>query len=270
MFSACSRLEVAGQRLPFVQYLVSLAVVQAVQAEAERRLQVRGRKRRPLAGRPLSCIPRLPASLLESGSVPSYQPATALHCTPLLSDTPAQGRRLGLGIKWPNDIYAGGFKLGGVLCHSAYRDGVFHITMGVGLNLSNRQPSTCVDALIAEAAAAAGQAPAPAPVQREELLAGVVARLEPMLARLAAEGFAPFEGAYYDAWLHSGQAVELEEGGGEGGAPPRRVSVVIRGLSPHGYLLAEDAAGERYELHPDGNSLDFFRGLVRRKVPAAA
>lgn len=31
---------------------------------------------------------------------------------------------------------------------------------------------------------------------------------------------------------------------------------------------AADAAGERYELHPDGNSLDFFKGLVRKKLPA--
>lgn len=32
-------------------------------------------------------------------------------------------------------------------------------------------------------------------------------------------------------------------------------------------LQATDGAGERYELHPDGNSLDFFRGLVRKKLP---
>ena len=40
MFSAVQRLAIPGQRLPFVQYIVSLAVVQAVQAEAAARLQV--------------------------------------------------------------------------------------------------------------------------------------------------------------------------------------------------------------------------------------
>ena len=30
---------------------------------------------------------------------------------------------------------------------------------------------------------------------------------------------------------------------------------------------AVDGGGERYELHPDGNSLDFFQGLVRKKLP---
>jgi biotin--protein ligase len=96
-----------------------------------------------------------------------------------------------------------------------------------------------------------------------------MSRLEPMLELLCREGFAPFEADYYAAWLHSGQRVELEEGAAPGGAAAQRVGVTVLGLSPHGYLLAEDGAGERYELHPDGNSLDFFKGLVRKKLAAA-
>ena len=42
MFTAAKRLAIPGQRLPFVQYIVSLAVAQAVQAEAAARLQVSG------------------------------------------------------------------------------------------------------------------------------------------------------------------------------------------------------------------------------------
>lgn len=92
----------------------------------------------------------------------------------------------------------------------------------VGLNLSNRQPTTCVDALI-EAAAAAGsgqqqQGQDPQhphghglqqaePVSRERLLASILTRLEPMLERLAAEGFGPFEADYCRHWLHSDQQV---------------------------------------------------------------
>ena len=109
-----------------------------------------------------------------------------------------------------------------------------------------------------------------AAVAVQALLADILSRLEPMLSLLSQQGFAPFEADYYAAWLHSGQAVELEEEDEEGGGGgKRRVRVVIRGLSAYGYLRAEDAAGERYELHPDGNSLDFFRGLVRKKLPAA-
>lgn len=41
MVSAAMRLTISGQRLPFLQYLVSMAVVQAVREEAARCLQVR-------------------------------------------------------------------------------------------------------------------------------------------------------------------------------------------------------------------------------------
>lgn len=223
MFSAVRRLGIAGQRLPFVQYLVTLAVVQGVEAAAAR------------------------AIAAATGAPPPCRP-------------------LNLGIKWPNDIYAGGLKLGGILCHSSFREGKFHIIMGVGLNLANREPTTCVDELVAVAAAAGGAAAAPAPVAREELLAEVMTRLEPMLELLSREGFGPFEGDYLDAWLHSGQRVGLEEEDGDGGV--RFVDVTVRGLSPNGYLMAEDDGGQRFELHPDGNSFDFFKGLVRKKLPA--
>ena len=80
-----------------------------------------------------------------------------------------QGAALDVRIKWPNDLYAGGLKLGGVLCHSVYRARAFATVTGVGLNLANRQPSTCVDALIAERHSALALPGAPAPVPREVL-----------------------------------------------------------------------------------------------------
>ncbi len=46
--------------------------------------------------------------------------------------------------------------------------------------------------------------------------------------------------------------VELEEHDGGGGGV-RRVALTVRGLTPAGYLLATDAGGARFELHPDGN-----------------
>ena len=46
--------------------------------------------------------------------------------------------------------------------------------------------------------------------------------------------------------------VELEECNGGGGGM-RRVPLTVQGLTPGGYLLATDAAGAAFELHPDGN-----------------
>ena len=70
-------------------------------------------------------------------------------------------------IKWPNDVYAGGLKLGGVLCHSAYRARRFATVTGVGLNLANREPTTCVDALITARHSELALPGAPAAVPRE-------------------------------------------------------------------------------------------------------
>lgn len=244
MFSATMKLKIAGQRLPFVQYIVCLAIIQSAKE--------------------------------------------------LIKDE--FGVVVDLKIKWPNDLYAGGLKIGGILCHSAYRNGEFVLTMGVGINVGNRQPTTCLEELVEDAIygkkgggggggggvdvdSGGGQyhhqqgAPSSTStsshLSREVFLASILNTLEPMIQILCEDGFKPFEEDYYSVWLHSGQRVSLQEGG-------REVGVTIQGLSPHGYLLAVaengggggggGGVGEKYELHPDGNSLDFFAGLVRKKL----
>lgn len=56
-----------------------------------------------------------------------------------------QGHVLDIRIKWPNDMYSNGMKVGGILCHSTYRSKQFCVVIGVGLNLDNSQPTTCVN-----------------------------------------------------------------------------------------------------------------------------
>ena len=169
---------------------------------------------------------------------------------------------LELRIKWPNDVYGRGLKVGGVLCGSTHSDGFFRVSVGVGLNATNREPTTCLSALIEAAALAAGAAPERLPpLSREALLAAVMGRYEALEARFVGEG--GFEGlreAYLSHWLHTGQQVTLLE------PPQAEVRLTIRGLARSGYLLAEDERGGLCELHPDGNSLDFWKGLIRRKV----
>jgi biotin--protein ligase len=247
MFSTAYKLTISGQHLPFVQYLVTLAVVQAAQAQAY---------------------------LLIKHYFNSVETSQKQ-----LVDSISRRAPLDIKIKWPNDIYADGLKIGGILCHSSFRDGQFHVIMGVGVNVSNAEPTTCIEELIKKKilellGGAKKNLEDQIEISRQALLADVMTRLEPMLIQLAESGFKPFEADYYDAWLHSGQRVTLEEesssGGGDGGGGSdsgvKLVGVTVRGLSPHGYLMAEDDAGEVYELHPDGNSFDFFKGLVRKKI----
>ncbi len=92
-------------------------------------------------------------------------------------------------------------------------------------------------------------------------------------------GFAPLEEEYFRAWLHSGQQVEAHDlvavpsfaateaapAHSSAASEQPATSLTIIGLSKQGFLLAEDKWGRRFELTPDGNSLDMMRGLIKRK-----
>jgi biotin--protein ligase len=234
-----------GHTLPFLQYVVTLALVEAVQEAARDALEAAGAAAEPSSG---------------GADATAAQPPPPGVCR----------RAVDVRIKWPNDVYASGVKVGGVLCGSTYADGAFRVTVGVGLNVSNAAPTTCLDAVIAAAAAAAGAPRAPQPLNAGALLARALSRYETREALFTADGFACMERAYLYHWLHTGQPVTLLEEAREGGdgapAAAREVALTIQGLTHSGYLLAVDGMGTRFELHPDGNSLDFFKGLVRKKL----
>lgn len=155
-----------------------------------------------------------------------------------------------MALKWPNDVYArdgaSWRKLGGVLCQSTYWRGRFVVTVGLGLNVTNAEPSVCVAQLTAQ------------PVGREVVLAAIMSQLEPLLLDFGREGFTSDMRADYERrWMHTGQRVTAE--GGD--------ALVVEGLSQGGFLRARDeGTGTLHELHPDGNSLDWFQGLIKRKL----
>lgn len=47
-------------------------------------------------------------------------------------------------IKWPNDIYANGIKIGGVLCTSTYREKKFNVVVGKFVSLLSQVSSFCI------------------------------------------------------------------------------------------------------------------------------
>ncbi|KAI8100485.1 hypothetical protein M9435_006969 [Picochlorum sp. BPE23] len=206
-----------GVTLPFVQYLVSLAVVQTVTRLGRDKLQGHG-----------------------------------------------AAQSMDVRIKWPNDIYDGQSKLkiGGVLCHSSYRDNAFFMTIGIGINVSNEEPTTCLNAMLRDCIAGKYHDHGGIAFTREEIVAGISNALEGMLDGLASHGFEPFTSEYYASWMHTGQKVVVREDDASDGSV-----VTIVGLTDQGYLLGVDDAGQACELHPDGNSFDFLNGLIKRKVP---
>lgn len=161
-------------------------------------------------------------------------------------------------IKWPNDLYLNGLKVGGILCTSTYRSRKFHVSVGVGLNVDNDQPTTCLNAVLKDISPAASIL-----LKREEIIAAFFHKFEKFFDLFIDQGFKSLEELYYRTWLHSGQRVIVEDKMGD---QVVQNVVTIQGLTSSGYLLAIGDDYQMCELHPDGNSFDFFKGLVRRKI----
>ena len=84
-----------------------------------------------------------------------------------LQDVPS----LPIAIKWPNDVYylpsmgnpasSGGSsapqKIAGALIHTTWSQDRFNVITGVGLNLSNPHPTTCLNAIIRDSFSQTGQ-----------------------------------------------------------------------------------------------------------------
>ncbi|XP_077213386.1 biotin--protein ligase 2-like [Tasmannia lanceolata] len=164
---------------------------------------------------------------------------------------------LDVKIKWPNDLYLNGLKVGGILCTSTYKSKKFNISAGIGLNVDNERPTTCLNAVLKQLTSAQ-------PLTREDILAAFFRKFESLFDIFSNQGFQALEELYYNSWLHSGQKVIIQEK--NEGPSIEDIVVTIQGLTPSGYLLAIGEDNKYYELHPDGNSFDFFKGLVRRKM----
>lgn len=123
-------------------------------------------------------------------------------------------------LKWPNDLWLMGRKLGGILVETAgaadERDGPRSVVIGIGINVA-RPPDEALAALPAGAMpplAPAGLAEVDIGVTASELLTRLVPPLVHELQVFAAQGFAPFVARYAarDALLNLG--VRLSDGSG--------------------------------------------------------
>uniref|UniRef100_G1LG87 Holocarboxylase synthetase n=1 Tax=Ailuropoda melanoleuca TaxID=9646 RepID=G1LG87_AILME len=187
-----------GQRIPFVQHLMSLAVVEAVR------------------------------------SIPEYQD-------------------INLRVKWPNDIYYSDLmKLGGVLVNSTLLGETFYILIGCGFNVSNSNPTICINDLITEYNKQ--HRTELKPLRTDSLIARTVTVLEKLIDTFQDKGPNGILPLYYKYWVHSGQRVRL--GSLEG------PEVWLVGLDDSGFLQVQQEDGEVMTVHPDGNSFDMLRNLI--------
>ncbi|XP_075710715.1 biotin--protein ligase isoform X2 [Rhinoderma darwinii] len=187
-----------GQRIAFVQHLMSLAVVEAVR------------------------------------TLPGYED-------------------IELKVKWPNDIYYSNLmKLGGVLVNSTLMGNMFHILIGCGFNVTNSNPTICINDLIYEHNKR--YKINIDPLRVDTLIARSATALERLIHVFQEEGPNGILPTYYKYWVHSGQQIRL---GGEDGP---LASIV--GVDDSGFLQILQDGKEVVTVHPDGNSFDMIRNLI--------
>jgi BirA family biotin operon repressor/biotin-[acetyl-CoA-carboxylase] ligase len=140
-------------------------------------------------------------------------------------------------VKWPNDLIAGGAKLGGILLeHRGEAAGGCRVVIGVGLNVGAAPGSAeGVDRPTARLADLMGDLP-----ERNRLAASLLDAVLRAVVDFRERGFAPFRAAWTDLDAMHGCDVWLENGAGP---DSERIAARVTGIAADGALLAE-VAGE--------------------------
>jgi biotin--protein ligase len=212
-------------------------------------------------------------ALSQSAPVVFIQYLAALAIVQGIKNYAPGYEKMPVKLKWPNDIYAqlpgssGNpmVKIGGILVNSSYSGSTYDVVTGIGLNLSNALPTTSLNQLTKACV------PPLRDFTPEKLLASILAHFETLYSTFCQEGFSrDMESYYYENWLHTDQLVTLEDQQGVQMGTKARIKGITRDW---GLLLAEEVrevdgrgTGKIIQIQSDGNSFDFFRGLVRRKV----
>ncbi|HEY3803482.1 MAG TPA: biotin--[acetyl-CoA-carboxylase] ligase [Kofleriaceae bacterium] len=186
---------------------------------AERQTRGRGRDGRtwlsPAGGLYMSAVLRPALALAE---VPPLTLAIGVGACEAAREHGADAR-----LKWPNDLYAGGKKLGGILVEAQSQSSrLDSVVAGIGVNLA-----TTPDL---DTAAALGT------VDRSAFIATLIARLEHWIDCYVARGIS----AIVPAWReHMMQGLALRAGGVVGD---------LAGLDDDGALLLRDGAGRIHRI----------------------
>ncbi|KAH7524484.1 hypothetical protein FEM48_Zijuj06G0124100 [Ziziphus jujuba var. spinosa] len=221
-----------GRVVPLVQYVVSLAVTEAIKDICDKNVSF---------SVCVTFIVRLESSV------------SAMAMQENVKGLPY----VDVKIKWPNDLYLNNLKVGGILCTSTYKSKKFNISAGdwtlpladhvqicIGLNVDNEKPTICLNGLLRELSVVAYQ------FEREDILASFFNKFEIFYDLFMDQGFQSLEELYYKTWLHSGQRVIVQEKNED---QVVENVVTVQGLTSSGYLLAIGDDNQMCELHPDGN-----------------
>jgi BirA family biotin operon repressor/biotin-[acetyl-CoA-carboxylase] ligase len=142
---------------------------------------------------------------------------------------------LGVRIKWPNDLWIGDAKLGGILCEGVAGRGGAFVVIGLGLNCAGAPEG--LDLGTISLSAARGE-----PIVADQVRDPVVHALRAMLDQLRAGGARGLADRYASlAALPPGSAIRWQPGG-----EPRTGTVL--GLGPFGELRVRAPGGAEESL----------------------
>lgn len=168
--------------------------------------------------------------------LPALSLAVGVVCARALRAAGVENIRL----KWPNDLWAGDRKLGGILIEQRGESSdVCRVVVGVGLNVAMQkaqaatvdQPWTTVDEVLGQAAGGTRRA------SRNRLAGELLRELYECLSRYAIGGFEPYRREWLDLDAMRGREVQVP--GDEALRGPGR------GIDASGAFLIETVAGLR-------------------------
>lgn len=137
-----------------------------------------------------------------------------------------------VGLKWPNDLWLGRKKAGGIIAETvAERGRIAAVILGIGINVNLAQ-----DELPAELRATATSIRAATGVEcdRIALASALFSRLNNRYMEAESRGFGPIRPLWENYSVLTGTRVTVVSGAG-------RQSGVVRGIDPEGALMVEDA-----------------------------
>lgn len=193
----------------------------------------------------------------KASQLPLIQFLMALSVTEAINSSQPAGSKIVARIKWPNDVYLYGSggpecigKVSGILvnCIQSHYKKVFHVLVGVGINLLSDPSLPNIVHLNDHLSVKLEKGP---------FLMDLLERFKLYHERLVNLDEFPFEN-YHSSWLHTGQVIRSRDFPGK--------LLKIKGIDQFGYLIAEEVGTRQvFKFEPDGNSFDMMGNLIHRK-----
>ncbi|KAH9501764.1 hypothetical protein DERF_012582 [Dermatophagoides farinae] len=182
---------------------------------------------------------------------------------------------LNVKIKWPNDILymTSRSKLAGILVRSFSYEYHLNVQIGIGMNVSNRMPSVCLDEVIEHynEQQQMNSDRKLKTIPREIMIARILNCFERLYRMLMNGQVAEIKQLYCSNWIHSDDIVDIYDNKNgddddDNQEQPKYKARII-GINDNGYLLAQDLNNDIIHcLQPDGNRFDLMNRLLIQKT----